>query len=159
MRFYQCFLLLLFLLSCQNLSRDMTLRQAYLATDYQVYPNTSDTLHIRADQLNPTLDQFLKTQKTWAYITAWNPNSEPLSAEENTQRNQQLIESLQAIKYTFYHGKGVPDIGDWQPEESFLVLDISKKQAIEIGRRYGQKAILWGQKGGVAELIFCFEAT
>lgn len=135
----------------------MTLRQAYLATDYQVYPNTSDTLHIRANQINATLDQFLKTQKTWTYITAWNPNSEPLSAEENTQRNQQLIESLQAKKYIFYHGKGVPDVGDWLPEESFLVLDISKKTAIQMGQTYGQKAILWGQKGSIAELIFCFE--
>ena len=49
----------------------------------------------------------------------------------------------------------MPDEGDWTPEVSFLILDLSKEAAIKIGQQYGQKAIVWGQVGLPATLVFC----
>lgn len=128
--------------------------QAYIATDYQVYPTSDKTLHIRINQINSELNQYLEEHQPWAYITAWNPQSKPLSATENTQRNQALEKELQAKGLTYYTGKGVPDTGDWVPEESFLILGLSKKEAIKMGQVYEQKAIVWGKRAAIAELIF-----
>ena len=134
---------------------ETTLIQAYLATDYQVYPTPSKTLHIRINQKNIELDQFLKGHQSWAYITAWNPNSKVLPMEENKQRNEALVKILQTKGFVYYPGKGVPDKGDWIPEASFLVVDLSKKAAIEIGQQYDQKAIVWGKVNAPATLLFC----
>ena len=144
--------------SCKNstqTSQTEVLLQAYLNTDYQVYPTPSQTLHIRINQHNTELDQFLKGHQYWAYITAWNPNSKALPAAENEQRNQALVKELAAKGFTYYPGKGVPNEGDWIPEASFLILDLSKNDALQIGRKYGQKAIVWGQVGSQAGLFFC----
>jgi len=150
--------LLISLSNCNNNhqpSQEEALLQAYLATDYQVYPTPSQTLHIRVNQINSEVDYFLDEHQSWAYITAWNPNSQLLPAAENKQRNQVLAKTLASKGFTFYKGKGVPDEGDWLPEVSFLVIDISKEAAIKIGQDYGQKAIVWGQVGLPATLVFC----
>ena len=143
--------------SCQNTNKEMALIQAYLATDYQVYPTLTDTLHIQANQSNPTVDNFFNTHQSWAFITAWNPNSEPLAPTENIRRNQQLAKELIVKKLLYFSASGVPTSGDWPEEVSFLVLDISREKAIEMGKAYGQKAILWGKIGGTSELVFCSE--
>ncbi len=144
--------------SCKNSttnSQAEALLQAYLNTDYQVYPTLSKILHIRINQHNIELDQFLEGHESWAYITAWNPNSKALPAAENEQRNRTLVQELQAKGFTYYPGKGVPNEGDWIPEESFLILDLSKKNALQMGQKYGQKAIVWGHVNTKAALLFC----
>lgn len=150
--------LLIGLSNCKNptpTSQAEALLQAYLNTDYQVYPTPSQTLHIRINQHNPALDQFLKGHQSWAYITAWNPNSKALPAAENEQRNRALIKELQTKGFTYYPGEGVPAEGDWIPEASFLVIDLSKNNAIQMGRKHGQKAIVWGQVSAKGALLFC----
>ena len=118
-------------------SNETALIQAYLATDYQVYPTLSDTLHIRINQTNKSLDGFLEEHQSWAFITAWNPNSQVLPAAKNKARNQALAKVLNEKGLTYYLGKGVPDEGDWIPEVSFLVVDLSKELALKIGQQYG----------------------
>lgn len=137
----------------------MALIDAYLATDYQVYPTPTDTLHIQANKVNPAVDNFFNTHQSWAFITAWNPNSVPLAPTENIRRNQQLKEELIAKKLTYFPASGVPTSGDWPEEASFLVLDISREKAIEMGKAYGQKAIIWGVIKDAAELVFCSEES
>lgn len=133
----------------------MNLKQPYLNTDYQIHLSPTQILHLRAEQLNPPLDEYLTEHNTWAYITAWNPDSQPLTTEENVQRNQQLEQALQAQNFTYYHGEGVPDNGDWTPEASFWILGINRKEAIALGKKWKQRAIVWGRRKGVAELLPC----
>ncbi|MEM6319549.1 MAG: DUF3293 domain-containing protein [Bacteroidota bacterium] len=133
----------------------MNLKQAYLNTDYQVRLSPTQTLHIRAEQPNPKLDAYLKELQTWAYLTAWNPDSQPLPTKKNTQRNQQLEKELQVQNYPYFHGEGVPDNSNWLPEASFWILGISKRAAIAFGKKWEQRAIVWGQRGKVAELLPC----
>ena len=161
MRPYYFFLSISMIISTSNchqassLTNDAALIQAYIATDYQVYPTTNDTLHIRINQHNKALDKFLQGHQSWAYITAWNPNSKPLPIAENIQRNQSFVATLKKQDLIYYLGKGIPDQGDWIPEESFLIVDLSKEAALKLGQTYGQKAIIWGQVDAKANLLFC----
>jgi hypothetical protein len=66
------------------------------------------------------------------------------------------------MKWPYLEGAGVPcnraDVppGEtWQPEESLLVLGISRDEARTLGRAYGQNAILFGDAGGRLWLLAC----
>lgn len=131
--------------------------KAYTATDFQVYPSAKKVVSIRVNQKNKVLDQFLEAANTWAFITAWNPKSEALSPIENKQRNELLVEEVKKRSFIYFPGAGVPDDDNWSPEDSFLIVDISKEAAIALGKKYRQNAIVFGEVGGVAELVFCLE--
>jgi len=123
------------------LTKELT--ESYKATTYRV---PSLNLDIRIDEKNPLLDFILKNKnaETWAFITAWNPESRELSISENRDRNQDLLTQLKSEGFAIYKGIGIPDAGDWTPEESFFVPSISQKQALELAKEYGQNAIVFG---------------
>ena len=50
-------------------------------------------------------------------------------------------------------GVGKPSAGVWEPEHSLLVLAISAPEAVALGRRYGQNAIVIGECHGEARLM------
>ena len=43
----------------------------------------------------------------------------------------------------------------WPPEPSLLVLGIPRKEALRLGRRFGQLAIVAGHKSSPARLLTC----
>ena len=86
-------------------------------------------------------------------MTAYNPKSTPLSDSDNQARQTEFINELTKAGYEFLRGYGTGD--DWDPEPSLFVLDISRKNAVDIAARFGQHAILWGMAGEAAELIWC----
>lgn len=128
----------------------MNISNAYLETNYIV-----DTLSlpIRITEYNCELNELLRNNKskTWAYITAYNPFSEKLTDDVNISRNKELKSLLS--NYKLYRGRGCGIDGKWEPEESFLILGISKKDAIAIGIKFEQNAIVFGRIDGVPELI------
>lgn len=86
----------------------------------------------------------------WAYITSVNPFSEMHTDAEN----EQLFELLkkEVSKYKSFLGEGVGTDPAWKPEMSLLILGISKTEAIRLGNKYGQNAIVYGKtykKGGL----------
>jgi hypothetical protein len=125
--------------------------KAYLDTDFNVY---EPTITIKCGKLNPALDNLLKTNNSndWAYITAWNPYSELTDVAENEERNYSLKQDLN--KYKIFDGEGVGIDPNWQPEKSFLIFDINHDDAIAIGKKYCQNAIVIGKLNEVAELIW-----
>lgn len=129
-----------------------TLQQIYERT---TYVTDEPPLSIRIMCMHPVLDDVLARcqSRTWAFITAWNPGSIPLSGEENMQRNQALTKEL--CVWTTIRGRGIPDDGDWTPEESFLVLGISEQDALLVGKRWGQAAVVYGECNHPARLIWC----
>lgn len=110
---------------------------------------------IRLGEPNEALNELLRKCEagTWAYMTAYNPNSQPLSDEENQQRQADLISTLEQSDHAYLHGYGTGD--DWDPEPSLIVLGIDRDAAIELGKEFGQNAILWGKADGDAELVWC----
>lgn len=88
---------------------------------------------------------------SWCFITAWNPLSIELSLQENTKRNEELFADLhddQVIK-----GEGRDPNGKWHPEQSFLIIGISRKKAVDLAVKFGQRAIIYGETNQPAELI------
>ena len=133
------------------------LYRAYLSTSYEAMCE-GQLIQIKIHALTPALDSTLCQQKcnSWAYITAFNPySSDSTTAAENRQQNQLLASSIQKLGHPFYHGAGRSMTSDWPPEESFLILGISEPQALKLGRRFRQNAIVYGELQAAAKLLLC----
>jgi hypothetical protein len=125
--------------------------EAYKETDFNIY---EPRITINVGKLNQELDQLLKTHNCidWAYITAWNPYSEITDVKLNEQNNNQLRNDL--IGYTVFDGEGIGSDPSWKPEKSFLILGIALDDAILIGKKYRQNAIIAGKVNEVPQLIW-----
>ena len=135
---------------------DDELFKAYRRTTFSA-ETPLGSIHLRVEQRNEQLVQLLKqyAATSWAYVTAFNPGSMVLTAEENLQRQGQLKDSLLREGLTFFPGAGVGDDHQWPPEVSVLILSISLPRATELVREFGQNAILSGGVDGVPQLIDC----
>jgi hypothetical protein len=141
---------------CGGFMRDSNLEAAYRNTNFWVEDAPGGSFCIRVGTLCPELDRILADLgvSDWAYITAYNPGSELVGEEENTQRMLMLEKQLRGLTYVIFHGKGVAPMGGWPSEPSLLVLGIVAAQAREIGAAVGQKAIVVGRHGQAAQLAW-----
>ena len=75
-------------------------------------------------------------------LTAENPNAQPLSPAENNALMKDLKSSLQTMQI------GYTDIGGsfGSPEKSVFIMNISRDDATMLGEKFGQEAVIWGQK-------------
>ena len=130
--------------------------EAYKNTTYLVYSPIGE-IDIRIGVMNPLLQQLLlnNSSESWVFITAYNPYSVMQDAGVNTILNTQLEDYLSGKRYLFFKGIGVGDDNSWEPEASFMVLNIRKEDAVKLGRQFKQNAIVTGVIGTFAELIDC----
>lgn len=126
---------------------------SYYKTDYIIY---DPKIIIKINEKNKELNKLLKKNNVseWAYITAYNPMSQISSEARNESANKKLLIDIQ--EYKVFKGEGVGQDNTWKPEKSFLVLGVNKNKAIEIGKKYLQKAIIFGVINQSAELIILF---
>lgn len=112
---------------------------------------------MRIGEAHPELDGLLVAQghTSWAYVTAHNPRSVPVPADENRARHGRLEADVLARGYATFPGEGVGDDGTWPPETSLLILGISPSEAVALGFAHGQRAVVWGALGEPALLLFC----
>jgi len=120
-------------------------------------PLDGTEIHIRPGEINAPLDQALEARSltTWAFITAWNPGSRGLSRRENDARHERLKEVVARLGFESFEGQGQPTHAAWAPERSLLVLGVPASEAVAIGRRYGQHAIVVGERRREARLLSC----
>lgn len=88
---------------------------------------------------------------SWCFITAFNPLSVELPAEENMKRSKEL--SVELSGCTVIEGEGRNPNGTWKPEQSYLILGITRKKAIDLAVKFGQRAIVCGEFNQPAELV------
>lgn len=131
---------------------DRRLAEAYLRTFYTVL--FADFPPVRVGEVNRSFEAWLSEHhfKTCVFITAWNPASRMLSKTENLLRNNNLKTDLIKTSRQVLPALHLAGAGDWPPEESFWAGDISAENAILLGRKYGQNAIVWWEKDGMPEL-------
>ena len=131
------------------------LKNAYLQTTYRVN-GTSEPVDLRIGVRNDALDQLLRTYlaREWAFVTASNPGSSILSKEQNGRRNTELVQALNEAGLHYLEGAGMPDTPGWEPEQSYLVLAITQRDAVAIAKRHGQCAIVCGFSGNPPELVW-----
>jgi hypothetical protein len=137
---------------------DDELTEAYRQTSFRA-DTPRGPLCLRIGLPNPVLDALLESQgvRSWAYVTAWNPGSMRLSEDENVRRQHALEETLRRDGLIVFPGEGVGDDGRWPPEPSVLVLGISRADALALGQRFGQRAIVYGEAGKSPQLVSCQE--
>jgi GNAT superfamily N-acetyltransferase len=85
-----------------------------------------------------------------AYLTAWNPGSEPLPFEANRERNDRLRAELRSMGFEYLDGEGGKD--EWL-EESYLVPGMSLQDAHDLASRHGQAAFVFCERDGVPRLV------
>lgn len=124
--------------------------QAYKATCYSIL---NPKIDIYLEKENEALQSFLKEESfdSWCFITAWNPFSKALSLEDNTARNKLLEKDLSA--YHVFSAEGKDALGNWPSEISFFVGNITKEQAVLLGKKYEQNAIVFGEAQKKADLV------
>lgn len=77
-----------------------------------------------------------------AFLTAANPNAEPLPSKENKELNRQLGKWLRSRGLGFIRIRG--KFG--APEKSFIVNNITKDETIAAGKEFDQEAVIYGKK-------------
>lgn len=131
---------------------DTQVLRAYRETDYVVSSEPPVTLRIgnhNAD-LQRLHSRLGVTQS--AFLTACNPFSRDVGAEENARRQVALEARLEAAGWRWLDGIGQHPEGGWA-EASFLVLGISREQARALGTAFEQNAIVWTGPDAMPELV------
>ncbi len=88
-----------------------------------------------------------------AFLPACNPGSEIQSADVNAEAYARLGAELTAAGDHLVQGAGEDPTGVWTAEPSYLVLGMALDAAQEVGRRYGQNAIVWSGADAVPTLV------
>ena len=134
------------------------LLEAYRCTTYRLAA-PGGYIDIRIGRRHPRLDVLLSALSVteWAFITAWNPGSNLGSTAQNTAAQVELERIVREGGHAFYPGEGIPDLAGWAPERSLWIAGVARAAAVELGRRFGQKAIVVGSSGASAELLLCDE--
>jgi hypothetical protein len=116
---------------------------AYAATCFEAM-TPEGLVSLRIGEENPMLAKLMVRREaaSASFITAWNPGSRLRSHLENDGAHAQLLQLLVSREVTCYEGYGRDPRGQWAPERSVLVLGITEVEACEIGRRFGQSAIV-----------------
>ncbi len=114
-------------------------------------------MRIRIGETHPVLDALLAARglRHWAYVTAHNPGSIRLPAEENRVRHTRLRSDVSARGYEAFPGEGVGDDGEWPPETSLLILGMPRVEATALGQAHAQRAVVWGAVREPALLLRC----
>lgn len=130
------------------------LAAAYAATTYRLLL-PEGVLDLRLEQPSPRLREWLAGQGggEFVIITADNPASQRLTADENSLRQAQLAASLQQAGYRCQPAANIPD-GDWPTEQGFLVLAMPIAEVLLLARKFGQLAVVHGNAGGVPQLLW-----
>jgi hypothetical protein len=127
---------------------------AYEATRYVVdAPGEPFTLII--GESTPRLREFYRSYdaETAAFLTAWNPFSEQASESDNRAWQAELERRAEALASVQIKSCGVGPSGDWEPEDSTLIIGISLADATTLGRSFRQNAFVWCGEDTVPELI------
>ena len=132
------------------------LEAAYHATLYRVLESPLGAFVIRCGEPSPSATVLLAEQAVgqWAFITAENPRSGVLTSAANAERMRQLSAVIDAAGYLSYPGRGEAAAGDWPPEASLLVIGIDEAEALAIGRRFDEHAIVTGRRDEPARLVW-----
>ena len=127
--------------------------KAYQETDYRIEDDPPLVMRIgeRNDGVRILLASF--NVESAAFITAWNPHSTQLLLDENYDRQARLLGEIEALHLNYFVGRSEHPFDGWS-EDSYLVLGITKDQAMTLARQFDQNAFVWVGINGVPELVF-----
>lgn len=118
-----------------------------------IYYIVTINYNLKINDYNPILDKFISSYnaKTWAIITAYNPQSIVCSIELNKKSNELLLKDIE--NFTYFITESTDKKQEWETEIGYLILDISLNEAIKIGKNYNQRAIVFGNINKIAKIV------
>lgn len=134
------------------------LEKAYRETTYTAHtPKQIFDIYIGIQ--NTEFDRWLQENKvqTWVMLTAANPYSQELPAEQNEKHNQTLAKKLNKKGWAFHYSEGIPSNEVWAKEPSFFILNMKLEEAKVWAESLSQNAIVFGRQGKIAQLIWVVE--
>jgi|SRR5215469_8625947 len=130
---------------------DSTLISAYLATDYRVRLLQGGWASIRIDKALPAALQALTGGRAWAFVTAWNPLSQPQPRSLNHAAQLALLAALRGLRRTLYIRPGLGAGRLWR-EPSFFVIGPDLEEIDKLAQQFHQNAYVHGLGAGAARL-------
>jgi len=130
--------------------------EAYQNTEF-VVEAADEQIVLRVGEPNHRIDSLLRAcgETNGAYITACNPQSVRLGSPENARRHEMLQDRVRKLGHQFFSGRGIGRDGDWPAEESLFIVGVGRRRALELGRDFGQNAIVFKEIDRSTELLLC----
>ena len=91
---------------------------------------------------------------TFSLLTAYNPASQLLSSEDNEKRQSALRSELEEGGVIFLAGDNCPDADNWPVEPALCIFALSLQDACQLGLKYGQNALVFGESDGMPHLLW-----
>lgn len=111
---------------------------------------------LRVGRRSSWLDRWLAEVgcKRWIWVTADNPGVELHGRDVNAAAQERLLRWLVAMDVEALPMTATADAGDWPAEHGYLCCGMSMKLGRDIGRHFGQAAVLAGKQKGRVRLIW-----
>ena len=132
---------------------DTGMIQAYAETHYRVFGDEPFTLRVGEASARLAVEHHRHAVTSSAYVTACNPFSRMLRADDNAERHAALALDLEHRGLTAVEGLGEHPSNRWPGEPSFLVFGLELAAAKDLGARLEQNAIVWSGADAVPQLI------
>ena len=130
---------------------DDPLREAFRATAYHVNLDTLNWATIRVDLPLPPELATVVGKRSWAFITAWNPQARRRSAADNLAAQKALLAALEGhVGADIYPAIGVGNSGWAEPSLFVVGVDAGAMDALATTHR--QLAYVCGMDGAAAVL-------
>ncbi|MET0291248.1 MAG: DUF3293 domain-containing protein [Steroidobacteraceae bacterium] len=119
-----------------------SLLQAYRATRYEVEAPSGFVLEVGRPSAELLELHILNGVDSSAFVTAWNPLSLPASDTANASAHASLIHEAARRGWSTRDAWGRGPSSAWPAERSLLILGVSPTEAVALGERFQQAAIL-----------------
>lgn len=119
------------------------LRAAYRDTNYVAILSEGETV-IRIGQRNTSVERWLTDlgKRSALFLSAWNPMSKLLTAEENAARHADLLRRVVAGGWPCVEAEGRSSAGDWS-ETSLLIAGMGHYEADRLAKHFEQAGYVW----------------
>jgi len=136
------------------------LLHAYRNATYRV-TTAAGNIDLKIGVHNPRLAALLEQRgaRSAAFVTACNPHSQRRPRAWNARASRALRHAASALGLDTLTGVGFDEQETWPGEESLLVLNIDRTQALTLGRRFQQYAVVWIGPDARPRLLLCGEET
>lgn len=115
-------------------------------------------INFKIDERNQQIEELLikHERSTACFITASNPNGQPIDEKENQSRMKELEILIIEKQLPYYFGQGGDSKGAWI-EKSLLIVGIDKDLADQLAHQYEQNAVVWFELGNTPTLRWYIE--
>lgn len=130
---------------------DNSLIDLYRSTDYRVRLAQGGWVSIQVDAALPTSLHPLIGERSWAFITAWNPGSQAQPRPQNRVAQQALLIALRDLPQTTCIRAGL-GVGSVWREASLFVVGPNLADIDQLAQQFQQNAYVHGLGNGYARL-------